>query len=144
MIEVLYTFFCEDLRAESSAQTTAVGMWGGGMKVQAFPAFLKSLAFHVCVRNLEKQRCKFFIEFSGPLDQEFAVTHEGMLEPTPESEGQAINFVLAPVRITEPGEIIAMVRIDSVPPCAFTSRLRVGLKERPSMSALPASTKASS
>ncbi|CAN5923113.1 hypothetical protein BH11MYX4_BH11MYX4_05470 [soil metagenome] len=128
MAEVLYAFFCEDLRVEQSGQTTAVGIWGERAYVGAFPAMLKSLAFHAYVSNHAREHFHFVVHMRGPFDPG-EIRQEGDLVMEGHHIGQNINLLLAPVVFTEPGVMSATLVIGSDPPIERTIRLEVSLRQ---------------
>lgn len=119
-IRVLYGFFCELLRAESSGQVTAIGLWGSECRIAAsLPASLPSLSFHAFVLNPDQApvKARLKLEIPGspspdPVEMDL-ISKQGNV-------GHAINFTMLNVPVLAPAmarmtlELIAETTITKI------------------------------
>lgn len=119
MAEIVYAFFCEDIRQEVHGKITAVGMWGRQCIVPTIPALLRSVSFCVLVHNPEGKAYPFRILLDAPgveLRPEVSTRLEGTLTPASSRSGQLLGFGLAPMRIKAEADVTVTVAVDSEPP----------------------------
>jgi len=124
-IEIAYGFFCEMVRVEASGQITPVGIWGEGCTLAGKPPLiLPSLAFHAFVKNLGKEshKFKFKVIFPGTANP---IEIEEQLGGGAGHTSQNLNFHMAGVPLSAPGDIVATLHLDTTPPVEREFRLKV-------------------
>jgi hypothetical protein len=127
-VEIRYAFFCEDLRHEVGGQVTAIGMWGARLNVPAFPAIIRSLAFHAFVYNPARLAAPFELELTGalvPLPE--AGRFKDVLPIADDKVGTNLNIVFGGVVVERPGPLTMHVRIASEPVIAQSYSIEVAL-----------------
>ena len=124
-LELVYAFFCETVRLEASGQISPIGIWGDTVKFAVnAPALMPCLAFHAFVRNLGLNPLKFRLKVTFP-GKAKPVEVEMPLQGNEVQTCQNVNFNNAGLQITEPGDVVAHVRIDSTPPIDREFRLQM-------------------
>lgn len=135
-LELVYAFFCETVRLEASGQISPIGIWGDTVNFAGnAPALMPCLAFHAFVRNVGLNPLKFKLEMTFPGKAE-PLTVEMKLQGNEVQTCQNVNFNMAGLQITEPGDVVAHVRIDSTPPIDREFCLHLGFQPQSAITTL--------
>jgi hypothetical protein len=136
--KIVYGLFCEFIRMEMSGQTTAIGIWGETCRVGASaPVVLPALAFHAYICNLGRvaYNAKIKVAFPGkaaPVEMTAPVSSEQI------QDSQNLNVNMSPVHITEAGDVVATIELDTTPPIRREFRLHIEFQ--PGATLMPAQT----
>lgn len=126
MAAIRYAFFCEDLRAEEGGKTTAIGLWGSECLVPAFPAVMRSLAFHAHIANPDGASVPLLIRVDGPFVSPMRPPEaRHQLPASPVKTTNNLNMVFGPVVLARPGNVTVTLRLEVDPPVEETFTLAI-------------------
>ena len=126
--EILYGLFCEFVRVEKSGQVSPVGIWGESCLLETkAPGTFPQLTFYSLIRNHGhlSYKAKLRVTLPGrPTPIELEISAKG----DPLQLSQNLIFNLMGVPISESGDVVALLQLDTGPPLEREFRLHVDFR----------------